>query len=229
MTTLVDAARNLQIFTEGSLKTQISQLEDKVCELENVKATYDFLSIEKKINSELLISALALKQAAGQIHEIIHAVGILMLLPHILLEDEKIEALSLAAGNTGRPFDLVTNKRIAEFKFIRWKGGSETIRQNSIFKDFFYLAEYSTQKQRFLYVIDTKYPLKFFNGKRGLSSVMSKNRKLEEDFTHLYEGQFSTVSDYFKHFPENWVRIVDSAKYLPELMNVITLTEFDDT
>jgi hypothetical protein len=37
---------------------------------------------------------------------VIHAVGILTALPHILEHDERIETLSLGAGNTGRQFDL---------------------------------------------------------------------------------------------------------------------------
>ena len=66
-----------------------------------------------------------------------------------------IEYVSLGAGNTGRAFDLETNQRIAEFKFIHWQGGPESIRQNSLFKDFYEMAEYDTRKQKFLYVLGT--------------------------------------------------------------------------
>ena len=40
--------------------------------------------------------------------------------------------------------DLETNHRVAEFNFSHWQGGADTIRQNSLFKDFFQLAEYQT-------------------------------------------------------------------------------------
>jgi hypothetical protein len=73
----------------------------------------------------------------------IHALGILLALPEILevLEvGEVVEELSLGAGNTGRAFDLVTNVRVAEFKFIKWRGGAEAIRQNGLFVDVFHLA-----------------------------------------------------------------------------------------
>ncbi|WP_283814259.1 hypothetical protein [Bradyrhizobium aeschynomenes] len=44
----------------------------------------------------------------------------MLCLPHILEEGEIVDYVSLGAGNTGRPFDLETNRRIAEFKFIHW-------------------------------------------------------------------------------------------------------------
>src|SRR5262245_43033610 len=71
---------------------------------------------------DVLIAAGEVKRLAGQINVVIHAAGILMCLPRILEPDETVEYVSLGAGNTGRPFDLETNKRVAEFKFIRWRG-----------------------------------------------------------------------------------------------------------
>jgi hypothetical protein len=41
------------------------------------------------------------KQLAGQINMIIHALGILLCLPHILRPSEIIDYVSLGAGNTG--------------------------------------------------------------------------------------------------------------------------------
>jgi hypothetical protein len=84
------------------------------------------------------------KRLAREINVVIHALGILLCLPHILEPEETIEYVSLGAGNTGRAFDLETNKRIAEFKFSRWQGGAEAIRQNSLFKDFYCMAEYDS-------------------------------------------------------------------------------------
>lgn len=54
---------------------------------------------------------------------IMHAAGIMVALPWILESGEIVESLSLGAGNTGRDHDLETNRRIAEFKFIDWRGG----------------------------------------------------------------------------------------------------------
>jgi hypothetical protein len=108
--------------------------------------------------------AALLKRVAGQINVVIHALGILLCLPYILELGEEIHYVSLGAGNTGRDFDLETNRRIAEFKFIHWQGGPETIRQNALFKDFYQMAEHATDKQRFLYVLGTGHVDKFFHG-----------------------------------------------------------------
>ena len=138
-------------------------------------------------------------------------------MPHILDEDEHINYLSLGAGNTGRKFDLETNKRIAEFKFINWQGGAEAIRQNSLFKDFYKLAEYETDKQRYVYVLGTEIPLRFFHGKRAIKSVLSRNNKLLEEFSIKYGDQFKRVHEYFQ-YREELVIIGDISSVLPELV-----------
>ena len=128
-----------------------------------------------EIDDNLMSSAIILKNAMGQINVVVHAIGILLLLPAILQRGEVIQSLSLGAGNAGKKFDLETNLSIAEFKFIHWKGGAEAIRQNSLFKDFFYLAEENTDKKRRLYVLGSEHPLKFLNGGRAIDSVLSRN------------------------------------------------------
>jgi hypothetical protein len=70
------------------------------------------------ITSNLLESAIAFRRTAGQINVLVHSTSILLALPKILENGEVIEYLSLGAGNTGGLFDLETNHRIAEFKFI---------------------------------------------------------------------------------------------------------------
>jgi hypothetical protein len=136
-------------------------------------------------------------------------------LPHILEDGEVIEELSLGAGNTGRNFDLATNRRIAEFKFIHWRGGAESIRQNSLFKDFFYLAEYETKKDRYLYVIGALHPLRFLNGGRALSSILTKDQKLRESFSNLYGTKYSTVGEYYR-FRKERVHLQDLNTIVPE-------------
>jgi hypothetical protein len=162
MVDLVEAAENIQDFEAGSLKNRVFNLEK--CFQDAGKQTTQTLCRDLNIDTTLLESAFLLKKVAGQINVIVHSVGILISLPHILKEDELVESLSLGAGNTGRSFDLETNLRVAEFKFIQWKGDSEAIRQNSVFKDFYGLAEAATSKERFLYVVGLEHPLSFFTG-----------------------------------------------------------------
>ena len=170
-------------------------------------------------DSSVLAAAGLMKHLAGQNNVVIHALGILLCLPHLLEEDETIEYVSLGAGNTGRAFDLETTKRIAEFKFIRWQGGPESIRQNALFKDFYLMAEHPSAKRKYLYVLDTKYPLKFFNGGRVLSSVLSRNVKLQEDFHMRYGDSYCTVHEYYA-LRKDSVILQDISKWVPGLAEI---------
>ena len=222
MITLVEAARRLQDFEHGSLTKRISTLES---ELENAdKALCASMFQTFHINLSLLDSALALKQIAGQINVLIHAIGILLALPHILEDQETIQSVSLGAGNTGKSFDLETTHRVAEFKFINWKGGPESIRQNQLFKDFYLLAEHDTSKKRCLYVIGKTHPLKFLQGGRSLSSVMSRNNKLWTVFKNLYGEKFSVVSEYYE-YRKSLVHLIDIAGLVPQFQSVEEIDE----
>jgi hypothetical protein len=156
------------------------------------------------------------KRAAAQINVIIHAFGILVSLPHLLNEDEVVESLSLGAGNTGREFDLTTDQRVAEFKFIEWQGGPESIRQNSLFYDFYTLAEHDSNRRRLLYLLGTDEALKFLRGNRALNSVLSKNRKISDDFAARYGERFKVVSEYYKARRDR-VELEDLQKLLPAI------------
>jgi hypothetical protein len=214
MADLLQAIRNLQGFTVPNLTRRIASLESALMSAD-ANACSAILARES-VSNELLASAYLLKRTARQIDTMVHALGILLALPHILEPGEQIESLSLGAGNTGRAFDLETTRRVAEFKFIYWQGGSETIRQNSLFKDFFLLVEYPTSKRKFLYVLGEEYPLKFFGSGRTIASVMSRNSKLWAEFQRKYGDQYRTVRDYYsdKH---NEVRIEDVGTVISEI------------
>ena len=116
---------------ERGLTGWIAGLEASLVGMRADHATAEIIGVDQST----LEAALLLKRAAGQINVIVHAVGILTSLPYILEPDEVVESLSLGAGNTGRKHDLETDRRIAEFKFIEWRGGAEAIRQNGVFSD----------------------------------------------------------------------------------------------
>lgn len=165
---------------------------------------------------EALAAAAEMKRLAGQINVTIHALGILLCLPHILEPDERVEYVSLGAGNTGRDFDLETNLRVAEFKFIHWRGGPESIRQNSVFKDYLLLAEHPTPKRKYLYLLGIEHAVKFLRGRRSLSSVLSRNDKLQKLFAERFADQFATVGDYYTAHADA-VMIEDVSPWLSEL------------
>lgn len=212
---LASAVLALQRFSGNDLTWTLSQIESAL-EGRTVGACTPLL-IEHNAQHEALDAAGLIKRLAGQINVVIHALGILLCLPELLNVDERIESVSLGAGNTGKSFDLVTDRRIAEFKFIAWQGGPESIRQNSIFKDFYYLAEDRSPKSKYLYVLGTKHPIKFFTSRRALSSVLSKNVIFSEEFRSKYPD-YEVVRDYYMPM-RHLVNIEDVSPLLPGLAN----------
>jgi hypothetical protein len=182
-------------FQGNGLTENLSDIEKRI--QHNGLGAINDLCICSGIDDDFLASALEIKKIAGQINIIIHAAGILRSLQSILEPDEKVEYVSLGAGNTGRNFDLETNYRIAEYKFINWKGGAESIRQNGIFNDFFELAEYETEKKKFLYVVGTEFPLKFFKGERKLKSVLTRRPEILSRIISKYGTNIEKVSQYY--------------------------------
>jgi hypothetical protein len=219
-------AEQLHKFTGSDLTFALSRIESSVRGVTDTDCP-QFLS-QAGVGKEALRAAAELKRLAGQINVIVHALGILLCLPHILESGERVENVSLGAGNTGREFDLETSYRIAEFKFIHWRGGPESIRQNVLFKDFFALADNATAKRKYLYVLGTVYPLKFLNGGRALSSVLSRNNSLRELFYQRNGENFARVKDYYRCHRDK-VIIQDVSPWLPELLtNVITQSADDE-
>jgi hypothetical protein len=225
MADLVSAARMISDFENNSLTTHVAELEELFQGANRSIART--LCSSNSIAPALLSAALTLKKTAGQINVIVHCVGVLVLLQYILEEDETIESLSLGAGSTGKAFDLETNFSIAEFKFIQWRGGSEAIRQNSLFKDFYNLAEYETNKSRYLYVVGEEHPLKFLTGGRAIDSILSRNNKLWKDFQERYDKRFTRVSEYYK-YKKQCVKIVDIKKIAPDLEGLFSQIDITD-
>lgn len=77
---------------------------------------------------ELLSAAITVRRDLGRISDLIHAAAIVLVLPQVLEDGEQIiNRPSLAAGNDpSRPYDLETNRRVAEFKLSRWAGTDAT-------------------------------------------------------------------------------------------------------
>ena len=201
-----EAVQKVKRFEGDRLTDKLSSLEREFSGL--YKRGIEESCQKHSIDSKLLVSAFEIKKLTSQINISIHAIGMLAALPHLINDDEYIEYLSLGAGNTGHKFDLETDKRIAEFKFISWQGGAEAIRQNSLFKDFYELAEHETHKERYLYVLGIAIPLKFFNGHRAIQSVLSKSTKLSREFIERHGNRFVRVNEYYQ-YRKNLVKIVD--------------------
>lgn len=202
-------------FTGPKLTTTLAKVESSIPGL--TAATSQAFLDQYKAGKQVLSAAAEMKRLAGQINVVIHALGILMCLPHILEAGEVVEYVSLGAGNTGRAFDLETNRRVAEFKFIRWQGGAETIRQNGIFKDIFELVRHETPKRKYLYVLGLHHPMKFLQGGRSLDSVLSRHTALKQAFDGLYGDQFKRVREWYAAHGTA-VSVVDVSPWLSELV-----------
>jgi hypothetical protein len=221
-----DAIRLLQTFRGANLTGTIHQIEKS---LRGASADgYAAALTTSGAKAEVLGAAGLIKQLAAQINVVIHALGILLCLPHILRPGEIIDYVSLGAGNTGRAFDLETNQRIAEFKFIHWQGGAESVRQNALFKDFYEMAEHPSQKEKFLYVLGTEHGEKFFNSGRTMSSVFSRHVKLKNAFNDKFGNRYHTVRDYY--LPRKGLVVIqDVTPFVPELVAVaVEAAEVDE-
>ena len=211
---LEQAARLVQAFGLGpQLTARIGALEAAM-RGRAAGEIADWLAGEQ-LEDELVGAARVVKEMAAQINTLLHCAGILVSLPHILDPDETVEYVSLGAGNTGREYDLETDRRIAEFKFIGWRGGSEAIRQNNLFSDVFGLATADTDKRKVLYLLGTEHALRFLRGRRAMTSVLSRSPKVRRRFTELYgDDRFPTVGSYWQTI-EGSLELADLRQLVP--------------
>lgn len=163
-----------------------NNLKQKFLELKNI------ILHDQKIPdlTEIYHSALEVKKLSAQIDEIVHATGIIQCLSKILEKDEEVIDLSLASSSEGEGIDLVTNKRIAEFKFARWQlSNANGMRKRQVFADLVNLYLHPTTKSKELYVFNAEMIKIYFSSIRAKwKNVLSRSggldRKLEE---HLNE------------------------------------------
>lgn len=149
------------------------------------------------ISLETFSAALTVKRLSAEINVVVHAIGMLVVLPKILQESETIDYASLGAGGGGGPFDLETNLRIAEFKFIEWKG-NDSVRQDTLFHDIYKLAEFETEKRRQVYLLGLNIPSRFLTGGRAIRSVFSKHAPLLQQFELKHGNRIGTVREYWR-------------------------------
>lgn len=182
-------------FTGKNLTSTISKLQYK---FENLGRDQIAQQIEAhQINADLLRAALFVKHSAAQIDVVIHALGILALLPTVLDPDETLESLSLGAGSSEKNrFDVETNRRVAEFTFIEWQGNDNT-RLQKMFKDFFRLAEYETTKTKELWLTDDQFVLKYLRSGTSIRSATHKHRNVWESFVEKYP-KLTKITEYYR-------------------------------
>jgi hypothetical protein len=211
---LEEAARLVDDFGAGRRLTERSRTLEAAAQHRSGRDITSWLE-EEGLSDALWGSGRAIKALAAQISTLIHTIGILISLPHILDDDEMVERLSLGAGNTGRDHDLETDRQVAEFKFIDWRGGPESIRQNGVFFDVFGLVNANTERRRVLYLLGTAHAERFLQGGRAIESVLSRNAKIRRAFNAAHgDHAYSTVGSYWKTV-EHLVELKDLRELVP--------------
>ncbi|MDR0223352.1 MAG: hypothetical protein LBI38_07480 [Oscillospiraceae bacterium] len=202
----------------ASVSSKTKNLNTQIAEVEIYLRSKDKAAVLDYVNhhrvSEILTEKLYIKRLSTQIDVAIHAYGILLTLSKILDKGEVIEYLSLGAGNKGKAFDVATSKRIAEFKFAKWDGGSNTIRKNGIFKDFLELAinTDSGGRKKYIYCLSASNIKNFFkNSKRNIGGVLSRN-SINKKYPEIQE-RYKTVKEFYQDYM-NEVEIIELSDYI---------------
>ncbi|UPZ16245.1 hypothetical protein [Flavobacterium humidisoli] len=184
----------------------------KIFKNENISETLkDLQRLEKTISfpnfESIFTAAKIIKEASSQIDEIVHASGIMIAKEVWLHEDEKMQYLSLGAGNHKEHFDMETNLRIAEFKFGKWNENSANgIRRRGYFSNYISLLTANDHRSKYFVVEDKNSFVKFMNGKATWRNVLSKNlssfKKLEKFLIENKKEHLVTVCEIYKEFEE---------------------------
>lgn len=112
------------------------------------------------VSPAVLEAGLLVRERLGRVNDVIHAVAIALCLPILLEPGEVMTRPSLAAGNDpSRPFDVETDRRIAEFKLSEWDG-HDAMRKRQLVKDLVQLAADDSGRRPELYVLGDR-PLRF--------------------------------------------------------------------
>ncbi|MNX93237.1 hypothetical protein D3C86_1254140 [compost metagenome] len=192
---LVEALSIINKFKNLNTRKTFKTLE----KLDAVVSDYDFETI--------FSASKIIKEASAQIDEIVHASGIMTAQKKWLEENEKLQYLSLGAGNHKERFDLETNLRIAEFKFGRWNDKSPNgIRRRAYFSNYVGLLTAEDPRRKYFVVEDKESFLKFIKGKAYWRNVLSKNptglKKLENFLIEKGKEDLSTVGQINNTFKE---------------------------
>ncbi|MFA7380148.1 MAG: hypothetical protein WC150_06785 [Bacteroidia bacterium] len=196
-----NALKNIQKFKGSSLKHKLNELKSSILKDNSFPDVTDIYN-----------SALEIKKMSAQIDEIVHATGIIQCLPKILKKGEKVIDLSLASSGG---IDLLTDKRVAEFKFSRWqKNSANGSRARGVFADLVGLYAFqNTKLKKEIYVIDKNQIVHFFEtSNSSWREKLSKHKRVLKNFenslTEKKLSEINTVSDVYKLIQLN-VKVYD--------------------
>jgi 8-oxoguanine DNA glycosylase-like protein len=181
-----------------------------------------------RIDLELLHASIAVRAQLGRVSDLIHAAAITLALPGLLDGDERlIKRPSLAAGNDpGRPFDLETDRRVAEFKLSQWKG-ADAMRKRQTFKDLVHLAADTTGRTRELYVVGTR-PIHFLRSSLSPAAwALDRSPVTQRLFVERFGGLDMKIAD-FTAGPGAAVRLINIEDVIPEIAAAVATVAIED-
>lgn len=176
------------------------------------------LAATRGISPDLMVAALTVRESLGRLNDLIHAAGIVLALPHLLEEGEEISVRpSLAAGNDPRrPFDLETNRRVAEFKLARWRG-ADAMRKRQTFKDLVMLAADRTSRRAELFVVGPE-PGRFLRTSRATAAwALDRTPHARRVFEESFGSLDLSVAQFTAHHAGH-VRVTDLCDVLPPMV-----------
>jgi hypothetical protein len=129
----------------GSLTAPIANLEHRLDGLDGERIE---VVVREGGDVDLLGAAIVVRQELGRISDLIHAAAIVLALPHLMGEGERLtNRPSLAAGNDPtRPYDVETNLRVAEFKLSHW-ASADAMRKRQTSRIWVHLAADTSGRQ----------------------------------------------------------------------------------
>ncbi|MEW2384327.1 hypothetical protein AB0873_19860 [Micromonospora sp. NPDC047707] len=212
--------RLLAFVGSADLTARIAALEARLNGVDRAAAAE--LAEDAGMGLDLLLAALLVRKHAGRLSDVIHAAVIAQVVPLILDEGERVvRRPSLAAGNDpSRPYDLETDRRIAEFKMSVWKG-ADAMRKRGAFGDLVNLALDTSGRRAQLYVAGPP-AIQFLRNAKS-SAAWGLNRsspKLRQRFEQRFGSLDVPIRD-FTAGPAGHVELVDLSFLLPQIAPAI--------
>lgn len=214
---LLEAVERLAAFLEQPLTGRIAQLEHDLEGRTGEEAAG--VADRAGVDGSLFDAALDVRAELGRINDLIHAVAITMMLPRILEPQERlVRRPSLAAGNDPtRPYDLETDRRVAEFKLSAWKG-ADAMRKRQTFKDLVTLAADDSGRRPELYVVGEE-PIRFLRTSRSTAAwALDRSPPAAKLFADRFSPLATEIADFTAGRGAR-VRLVNLSEVAPDLMN----------
>jgi hypothetical protein len=174
------------------------------------------------VTPRLLSEALMVRRHLGRLNDLIHATAIALALPRILEEGESVVSRPAleTTGDRANGFDLVTDRRVADFQVGVWTG-KDAIRKRMVFQDLVHLAAQHSGRRAELYVAGQA-PLEFLRESRSpvswaLNFGPAPTRRL---FVERF-GDTNLPIQMFTRVAAAHVRIIDLTEVLPQVQTAV--------